>query len=323
MPLHCSGHRLPIALLALGAPWISVKRKVKVPEGRSGTARSWMATVREAEGIVAPGGWSRPTRWDQGWTDDPTDTLIVPLMARARLGRYQSQNKRYVARGGTRTQEVGHERGGLDDLLEVVELKQESRVAQHRLRPCDQRLVDHLSHGQRLADGGSHQRWITDRRERNDRDTIGEVIRHRCCRTQREPRLADPTRASQCEQGTSSRRSRSRRTTRSRSWPMSGVRATGREEGWWDEAMVIAPLVTDLRAMGMIASLSCSPPTFVIGVCVPATRGRPAQPRGSSPWSEAVGRAELRRAMQGVVPHAEGLGKGKGFARIRPRRSRP
>jgi hypothetical protein len=92
---------------------------------------------------------------------------------------------------GTGAEEVGHVWGGLDDLLEVVEQEQEALVAQDRLQSLDQRRVTRLAHGERLDDGGSHQHRIADRGERNDRDTIGEVICHRGCRTQREPGLAD------------------------------------------------------------------------------------------------------------------------------------
>jgi hypothetical protein len=97
----------------------------------------------------------------------------------------------------TDREEVRDERGGIDHVLEVVEHEQEVSLPQHSRHPLEQRRVARPAHAERRDDGRGHERGVDDRAEGNEDDAVGEGVAHGRRGSQGEPRLADPTGASQ------------------------------------------------------------------------------------------------------------------------------
>ena len=75
-----------------------------------------------------------------------------------------------------RAEQIGHERGGVEDVLEVVQHEQQAPLAHERLKPCDQSV--HCPHRARrgLSDGWRDQIGIRDRREADEAGAIREIL---------------------------------------------------------------------------------------------------------------------------------------------------
>ncbi len=98
---------------------------------------------------------------------------------------------------GSGSDEVGHERGGGDDLLEVVEHQEQAPGPSPPREPRRQRFVPVLVDPDRLGDRRRHARRIGDRCQRHEDTSIGVGRRDLVGHLQREACLADATRSGQ------------------------------------------------------------------------------------------------------------------------------
>ena len=209
--------------------------------GRPSSRRQISATATAFSDVSAKSGWTASARATKSRTASDVATSSTPRCrsSSARpsgaIGTSRSPESRRRTRLVTSTVTSGQapSRSATSgaasiDLLEVVEHQQETLVAQHGLQPLDQGLVARFPHAERRDDGGRHQTRVADRGERDDGDAVGEVLRHRRRRTQREPGLAHPARTGQGQQTERPHAAAGRaRAANSRSRPMSGVRGSG------------------------------------------------------------------------------------------------
>ncbi len=155
---------------------------------------------------------------ERGQVDGPRSaTEVHPLQAGllARVGRRRqardlvlllARDVQHGAAGddrldlGCRPQQVGDDRGGRDDLFEVVEDQQQTLVPE----PVGQRLVDRSRGALRDAEGAGDPRrdehGIADGLEGNEEDAVREVVRCPGRQLERQPRLAGPARAGERQQ---------------------------------------------------------------------------------------------------------------------------
>ncbi len=99
-----------------------------------------------------------------------------------------------------RPEQTGHDRRGLDHLLEVVQHQQRALRSEQRLEPEGKRRIARLAHAQGLGDGGSDQGGVGDRGEGDERDAMGELVVQVLGHLQREARLAHAGGAGQREE---------------------------------------------------------------------------------------------------------------------------
>jgi hypothetical protein len=102
---------------------------------------------------------------------------------------------------GARAEDAGHDRRGLDNLLEVVQQEEQRLVPQHALQALCERLVARLVDAKGGQDGGRHEDRVVDRREWDERDAIDEGITRGEGGAQGKTGLADPAGAGQGEEG--------------------------------------------------------------------------------------------------------------------------
>ena len=96
-------------------------------------------------------------------------------------------------RPGQAAEQVGHERRGLDDLLEVVQHQQQALVAEEGLRAGRPAGSAPMSRRPRAwAIVVADQAGVGDRGEADEGDAIGEVAGRRARRRDRDAGLADP-----------------------------------------------------------------------------------------------------------------------------------
>ena len=77
---------------------------------------------------------------------------------------------------GSSAEQIGHERGGVDDVLEIVQHEQQAPLAHECLKPSDQGLIARIAHAEDVSDGGRDQIGMRDRREADEADAIREIL---------------------------------------------------------------------------------------------------------------------------------------------------
>ena len=163
---------------------------VTAKPGRTATARS----MNRRTAAYCPSATGSTCRWSPPWLQALEAAEVarvgrrrqagdrVLLLARDVEDRPARDEHLDVRRGA---QQVGDDRGGRDDLLEVVEDEQEALVAQ----PVGERIRRSAGRRSRRArptagDPGRDEHRVADRLERHEEDAVGEVVR----RTRRELR---------------------------------------------------------------------------------------------------------------------------------------
>ena len=77
---------------------------------------------------------------------------------------------------GSSAEQVGHERGGVDDVFVIVQNEQQAPLAQECLKPRDQWFIARIAHAENVSDGGRNQIGMSDRREADEADAIREIL---------------------------------------------------------------------------------------------------------------------------------------------------
>ena len=130
-----------------------------------------------------------------GRRGQPWDRVL--LLARHMQDGAAGHDRLDVRRGA---EQIGDDRSGRDDLLEIIEDEQKSFVAQ----PVGERLGDRsrapLGDADGRGDPRRDQHRVTDGLERDEEDAVGEVVRSAGRQLQRQARLPGPARAGEGEQ---------------------------------------------------------------------------------------------------------------------------
>jgi hypothetical protein len=101
---------------------------------------------------------------------------------------------------GTSDQEPDEQRGGLDDLLEVVQHQQHMVVPQGLDQALCEWATARLADTERLGDGRRHEVRLGERRQVHEADAVGELRRQLGGHRQRQPGLAHSARTGQRHQ---------------------------------------------------------------------------------------------------------------------------
>ena len=93
-------------------------------------------------------------------------------------------------------QEIGHERGSGEDVLEVIEDEQKCPAADRQWQQTC-RIPRAIAHAKLASDGRRHEGRVGNRGQRHERDTIGNVVVHLPGNGDGQTRLADAAGAGQ------------------------------------------------------------------------------------------------------------------------------
>jgi len=131
--------------------------------------------------------------------------LVQPRQQRPRREglqprRRQLEGQRQAIQARAGGQEVGHQRRGVQHLLEVIEQQQEVPVPQRVLEAIRQGLPADLVQLERVGDGRRHEVGIADGREVHEGGAVGEVAAPRRRQFHSQARLADAAGADEGEQ---------------------------------------------------------------------------------------------------------------------------
>lgn len=77
---------------------------------------------------------------------------------------------------GSSTEQIGHERSSVEDVLVIVQNEQEAPLAQECLEPSDERFIARIAHAEDVGDGGRNQIGMGDRRETDEADAIRIIL---------------------------------------------------------------------------------------------------------------------------------------------------
>ena len=77
---------------------------------------------------------------------------------------------------GGSAEQIGHERGGVEDVFEIVQNEQQAPLAHECLKTSDQGFMARIAHAEDLSDGGRDQIGMRDRCEADEADAIREIL---------------------------------------------------------------------------------------------------------------------------------------------------
>ena len=99
-----------------------------------------------------------------------------------------------------RAEQIGHERGGVEDVLEVVQHEQQLPVAHERLKPGHERFLARFAQAEELRDGWRDKIGMRDRGEADEAGAIREILGKPGSDGQGQPGLAHAARSGQGQQ---------------------------------------------------------------------------------------------------------------------------
>jgi hypothetical protein len=141
---------------------------------------------------------------------------------------------------GSSTEQIGHERGGVEDVLVIVQNEQQMSLAYECLKAGDERFMTSFAHADGLRDGGRDEVGVRNRRQTDEAGAIQEILGQPVGDGEGQSGLAHATRSGQRTCSTSSATSRSR--------PTNSVSERGSGDGWGarTELITVVPIAAKL-----------------------------------------------------------------------------
>ena len=128
---------------------------------------------------------------------------------------------------GGSAEQIGHERGGVDDVFEIVQNEQQAPLAHDCLQTSDQGFIARIAHAEGVSDGGRHEIGMGDRCEADEDDAIREILASRWATVRANRVLPTPPGPVRVSSRTSGRRKSATSVAISRSRPTNGVSGRG------------------------------------------------------------------------------------------------